>query len=149
MSWRAYFIAWVITGAVNAALVSLLPDRPAPPMPQKPPSPHQLIVGDWRDVGDPNRILCITSTETIFIVHGKVQEGDGLTATHTIDWTANPFKIGLQPRTDKGRFIPGVFTLEGDTLKLGLRTFNPGPDKVGPLDFSNADLRIDYQRAKQ
>jgi hypothetical protein len=146
MSWKVCFIAGVTLGTLNAISLALVPDRPAPPTPEKPQSPRALIVCDWQDVNNPNHRLRITPTETIFFVGGQIHEADGLTATHTIDWTASPFRIELRPRNERDRIIPGVFKLEGDRLKFGLRTFNPGPGKGGPVDFSNADTRIEYQR---
>jgi hypothetical protein len=148
MSWKACFIACLTLGAVNVALFALVPIRPAPPMPEKPLSPLHMILGDWQEVGNASHVLRITPTETIFIVGGKISEGDGLTVTHTIDWTTNPLKIELQPRSQRERLIPGVLKFEGDRMKLALRTFNPSPDKDGPLDFANADTRIEYQRIK-
>ena len=103
MSWKVCFIAGVTLGTVNAISLALVPDRPAPPTPEKPQSPRQLIVGDWQDVNNPNHRLRITPTETIFLVGGQIREMDGLTATHTIDWTASPFRIELRPRNERDR----------------------------------------------
>ena len=148
MPWIPYLIALVTMATVNVALPALVPDRAAPPKPQMPPSPRELILGDWRNIHT-NGILRITPTETIFISAGKIQEGDGLTATHTIDWTRNPTTIELRPRAQPERVIPGVLKLEGDRLELALRTFPPAVDRDGPVDFNNADLRIDYVRVKR
>lgn len=142
---KAYLMTFAIMVTMNVALFALVPIRPAPPLPEKPPAPHPAIVGDWQDEGNSN-LLRITPTETLFIVGGNLNNGDGLTAAHTIDWNTNPYKIELRPRAQPNRLIPGVFKLEGDRLRLALRTFPPAPDKQGSLDFSNADTRIDYRR---
>ena len=127
-----------------AVLAVAVPDRPAPPMPEKPPAPQQLVVGDWQDMSTPSYVLRITPTDTMFVVNGAVSAADGLTAAYTIDWTKSPATIDFMPK-QRGGTMPGILKLEGDKLTIALRT--NGNNR--PLDFKSGDLLLHYQRVKR
>jgi uncharacterized protein (TIGR03067 family) len=126
-------------------LAVAVPDRPAPPSAEKPPSPQEMIYGDWQDMNTPGFIFRITPTETLFITNGTISAADGLTATYKIDWTKSPTAIDFVPK-QRGGLMPGIFKIEGNKLTLALQT---GGDKR-PTDFqSGGTLILHYQRVKK
>jgi uncharacterized protein (TIGR03067 family) len=132
-----------------ACLAVLVPDRA--PVGEKPLTPQEQILGDWRQesVGGQNvadrfvAIFRITREESIFMINGKVSQGDGLTGNYKIDWTANPVAIDFMPRRG-GPALQCILKLEDDRLILAL-PLNGG---VRPRGFNAPQLIVHHRRIK-
>ena len=128
------------------ALFVALPDRPDPTPREKPKLPHEMLLGDWGVDGGTNAasIWRIMPTEAIWISGGVPMDGNGLTATYTIDWTKNPVTINLNPKRG-GVAMPGILRLEGDRLIMALNT--GGGQR--PAQFENAPWIHTFHRIRQ
>ena len=135
------------------ALVVALPDRPDMTPREKPRSPHEALLGDWAYIsstadgfgeGNLNSIWRVTATEAIWLAGGSPMNENTLTATYSIDWTASPVTIDLQPKQHNGKML-GIVRIEGDRMVMAMALYGGSR----PTEFHNAPWVHSFRRVKR
>jgi uncharacterized protein (TIGR03067 family) len=135
------------------ALLVALPDRPDMTPREKPRSPHEALIGDWayisstadgNGVSNLQSIWRVTPTEAFWLAGGSPMNDNSLTARYTIDWTASPVTIDLQPKQHKGKML-GIVRIEGDRMVMAMSL----SDGNRPTDFFNAPWVHSFRRVKR
>jgi uncharacterized protein (TIGR03067 family) len=139
----AAFLACRTAAGQDRKTVAEKPANPAA-IPQDNKSRLKELIGDWQDRDSERLSIRFLSTGSVFLVDGKPNPADGLTATYTIDWSKDPVAIDFEPANGNPK-LECILKLEGDRLTVAL-PLNQDPR---PTDFASAKAVLHYQRIRK